>query len=800
MKLKKVLLALFVLIFLIALGGYFYVNSLSNSAIPNYEVDVKIDNLKSPVTVFRDEYAIPHIYAENTEDLYRATGYIMAQDRLWQMDLIRRVTSGRLSEIFGPDMLMADRLFRSLRIPEKSTKLLANEPPELVASLDAFTDGVNQYMESLGTNLPIEFKLLGYQPDKWESQHSLNLVGYMSWDLSMAWATEIMYDKISQHVSPEQFNELFPDLLNQKTSVYPNFSYGELSSTIEEALIKPNKQIQEMGLYAFQGSNNWAIAGNKNPSGKPIICNDMHLGLNAPGIWYQIHQVVPGVINVTGLALPGQPMVVAGHNDSIAWGMTNVMLDDIDFYRETINPENPNQYKFNGEWKDLKVKKERIATKEGDTIDIEIKFTHRGPIISKNKGLGNDAVSMRWIGNEHGDEVRGVYLLNYAKNYTDFRNAVKNFVAISQNFVYGDVQGNIAMQNTAGVALREGNRMLVAPGDTDLYDWKGFVPFDSLPYSFNPPEGYVSSANNKTVDDDYPYYISSWFALPYRINRIREMLTSKEILTVDDMKAMHGDQKSNQVELYLPKIIESLENTELSPLAQKAFAKLKNWDGNETKESVATSIYEMTYVELCKSIFLDELGDDLYAEYISQKLMADFVLFDMFTTGNEVSWCDNTNTEKVEMFSDNITEAFENAVEALKIRMGESPDNWKWGEMHTLTLKHPLGKVNMLNKVFNLNRGPFPVGGSYHTVSPYSYPFKDLFNANHGASHRHIFTAANWDNSQTVIPTGQSGIPASQHYCDQTELYLQVKYHNDYISKKLVEQNTKYTMKLLPKE
>ncbi len=800
MKMKKVLLSVAVLLVLIAFGGFLYLNSLKNRALPDYNQEVSLKNMSGEVTIYRDEFAVPHIYATNQADLYRATGYVMAQDRLWQMDLIRRVTSGRLSEIFGADMLLADRLFRSLRIPEKSAKLLANEPAEVVAALDAFTDGVNQYMEEIDGKLPIEFTLLGYKPDKWESAHSLNLVGYMSWDLSMAWAIEVVFDKISRKVSPELFKELFPHLPYQKSPVYPGFQFGEMAAeAIQQAVLEPNKRIQEMGLYTFQGSNNWAVAGSKNPTGKPIICNDMHLGLNAPGIWYQMHQCVPGELNVTGLALPGQPLVVAGHNDSIAWGMTNVMLDDIDFYRETINPENPNQYKFNGEWKDLIVKKERIAMGKGDTTDIEIKFTHRGPIISENKGLGNDAVSMHWIGNEHSDEVRGVYLLNHAKNWNDFREGVKNFASISQNFVYGDVRGNIGLQNSGAVAIRLGDRTLVAPGDTDLYDWKGFVPFDSLPYSFNPAEGYVSSANNKTVGDDYPYYISAWFDLPYRIDRIREMLNSKETLTTEDMKLMHGDQTSKQVALYYPGIMNVLESAELSDLGKKALLVYKDWDGNLTKESAAATIFEMSYVELCKSIFHDELGDTLYEEYIKQDLMAGYVLFDMFTTGKEVSWCDNIETvDKKENLNDNIVASFEAALLALQMRLGGEPENWQWGKVHTLTLKHPMGSVNMLDKIFNLNRGPFPVGGSFHTVSPFSYPLNDLFHATAGASHRHIFTAANWDESQTVIPTGQSGIPASEHYCDQTEMYLQVKYHNDYVTKELVEKNAKYTQVLKP--
>ncbi len=792
--LKKILLLILVLAMLIAIGGLFYVNHLKKSALPTYSGQVKLKNMKAEVTVYRDKYAIPHIYAQNEADLYRATGYVMAQDRLWQMDLIRRVTQGRLSEIFGRDMLKADRLFRSLRITDKSEELLAREPQPLKEALDAFADGVNQYIATLGDDLPIEFKLLGYRPDKWQAINSLNLVGYMSWDLSMSWSMEMVYDKIRQKVSPEQFAELFPNLALEKTAVYPHYHFGKSADAIEQAIVEPTQKLQQMGLFVFEGSNNWAVAGKKSVTGKPIVCNDMHLGLNAPGIWYQMHQCIPGKLNVTGLALPGQPMIVAGHNDSIAWGMTNVMLDDIDFYKETINPDNPNQYKFNGKWRDMTIRKEKIKTNKGKVIDAELKFTHRGPIISEFKGV-DDVVSMHWIGNEASNEVQGVYILNHAKNYGDFRKAVSLFTAISQNFVYGDVQGNIALQASGNIAIRPGDRKAVAPGDTDLYDWKGFVPFDSLPYSLNPTDGYVSSANNKTVGEDYPHFISAWFDLPYRIDRIREMLTAKDKLSIADFKKMHTDQTSKEVELMLPQMTKVLSAAKLSPLAQKALALLKGWDANEKADAPQAAIYEMWYVKLVETIFKDELGDKMYKEYIKQDLMAGYVLYNMFTTGKEVSWCDNVNTKnKKETLADDMVMAFEAATESLEKQLGTVPANWKWGKIHTLTLKHPLGKVAMLNTVFDLNRGPFPVGGSFHTVSPFSFPFSDLFHANHGASHRHIFSTANWDESQTVIPTGESGIPASPYYCDQTKLYLTGKYHSDYVTEALVKQNAKFVM------
>ncbi|MBN2774889.1 MAG: penicillin acylase family protein, partial [Prolixibacteraceae bacterium] len=574
--LKRILLALLVLIVLVVIAGLFLLNNIKNGALPDYNKNVQLRGISSEVRILRDKYAIPHIYAENEADLYRAVGFAMAQDRLWQMDLLRRATEGRLSEMFGEMTLETDHLMRALRIPEKSEKLISSSDPEIIAALEAFADGVNQYMEN--NQLPPEFKVLGYKPDPWKPVHSINLIGYMSWDLTSGWDTELLLNQLSKEVSEEKLNELIPNIKNHPTAIFPDMGIPE--GFAEGSILAGSQKLEELGLEVFYGSNNWAVAGKKSTSGKPLLANDMHLGLFAPGIWYQMHQVVNGKLNVTGLVLPGQPFVIAGHNDSIAWGMTNVMVDDLDFYFETLN-DDTTKYLLNGEWKDLIIKNENIGIKGAEPVSRKILFTHRGPIVNHFQNMKEKPVSIHWLGNEMSNEIRTVFKLNRAHNWSDFRDAVKTFKSVSQNIVYGDVLGNIGLQTSAGVPIRKGNGIQVYPGDTDEYDWQGLVPFEQLPYEFNPERGYVSSANNKTVPEDYPYYISHWFATPDRINRIREMLEAKEKLGIPDFQAMQSDFNSALVDRMMPHFLPALENcSDMNETEKAAYEKIKTWDGN----------------------------------------------------------------------------------------------------------------------------------------------------------------------------------------------------------------------------
>jgi len=797
-KLRRILLIIGLVVLVTLIIGGVLIHQIGHRALPDYNEPVQLDGMKQDVTVYRDSAAIPHIYAQNEQDLYMATGYLMAQDRMWQMDLLRRVTQGRLSEIFGNSMLEDDLIMRSLKIPDKSKKVLARSSDQVISALRAFSEGVNAYLDEQAGQLPPEFAILGYEPEPWRPVHSINLIGYMAWDLAPAWHAEVVMNKIAARVPREKFQQMVPRLEDQDAYVFkaPEETFSMDGSF--SMLLDHSRKLERMGVKVFTGSNNWAVSGEKSSTGKPLFANDMHLGLFAPGIWYQVHQVIEGEMNVTGVALPGQPLVISGHNDTIAWGMTNVMLDDMDFYRETLHPEDSTRYLLDGQWKKMKVEQQRIAVKEGDTLTRKIYYTHRGPVISRFKDLKEQTLSMRWVGNEYSNELRAVYLLNRAGDWEDFKHAVESFKSVSQNIAYADRNGNIGLYCCAGVPMREGNPAMVYPGDTSLYDWKGLVPFEKLPHQYNPKDGMVSSANNRTVNPDYPHYISRWFDLAPRIDRIRQMLAAREKLSVKDFTNIQTDHRSLMVPIFKDDILEVIDQQKgLNSRQKKALHMLREWDGVYSRESAAAAVFEQFYLSFLRNLIHDELGDDLYDEYIGSKILVRNLMKNVWNNP-ESAWCDDVSTRnRRESFSDMVKKSFEDAVQELTSQMGEDTNKWAWGRIHRLELKHPIGgEVPALDLIFKMNRGPYQAGGSFHTVCPYSYPFGNPFHVNHGASHRHVYSTANWDSSRVIIPTGTSGIPASEHYCDQTGRYIRREYRKDVFDEDQVKNHARYRMNI----
>jgi len=799
--LKTILLSLLALIVIAVAAGLILISGIKRGALPDYEGEQTLAGLTEEVTVYRDHRGMPHIYAANEHDLYFAVGYVMAQERLWFMDLIRRATTGRLSEVMGETMAETDKFFRCLEMTTKSKLVLSNEDPVIISYLQSFADGINYYIKDAGKKLPPEFRILGYKPEPWKLEDIFNIIGYMGWDLAQDNLTqEIFYYRLVQKVGIEKATQLIPDWKTENPVVFPDFIITD--TLLKEAwdFISSMDKLKVLGVVSFSGSNNWAVAGKRTETGKPILSNDMHLGFNSPGIWFQMHQVIPGKLNVTGVAVPGEPFIVCGHNEKIAWGVTNLMVDDVDLFAEKINPENNNQYYFNGEWKNMVVKKEIINIKGGLKDSVFIKYTHRGPIISGYRKVDDAALSMRWSGYDASDEMRTVCLLNRASGWEDFRSAIKTFRSVSQNFAYADVDGNIGLNTGGGIPIRKGNGALIRNGETEESDWIGYVPFEQLPSSFNPETGYVSSANNKTVTEGFSYYISSAFALPYRINRIRQMLNEKEIFSMEDFKRMITDQHSDFAALLTPLLLRVNDRKDYLTSAEKdALNTLSGWDYDMNADLVAPSVFEFFRISFIRNILSDEL-QELFNNYISVSsdydVITDYYLYRILKTGPD-GWVDNIDTPEIETLDDIIMTSFKDAIASITAQFGEDQSIWKWGNIHKITIKHPLGSaVPLLDKVFGFNSDEYPVGGSNHTVSPYSY--QPGFVVNHGASERHIFNTANWDESLTVIPTGASGIPANEFYLSQTKAYVNREFYKDAFSDEAVKEAAKYVMKLKP--
>jgi len=777
----------------VLVGGVIVVASLRKSGMPELDGEKAVNGLTADVKVIRDQRGVPHIYAANAHDLYFATGYVTAQERLWQMDMVRHATQGRLSELFKKDMTETDHFLRALGMSEKSKMLLDKEDPAILATLQAYADGVNAWITECGGKLPPEFRVLGYKPEPWTMTDITNIVGFIGWDLASSnLSDELNRFKMVKMLGPEKASDLIADWDQVDEVVFPDFEIDE--KLMEEALsaIGSMKELEELGIVSLSGSNNWAVSGSRSETGKPILSNDMHLGFNVPGFWMQIHQVIPGELNVTGVLFPGEPFVIAGHNDKIAWGMTNLSVDDIDLFVETVDSSG-NNYLYNGEWLPFRVEEEVLKITEDSSVTKMIRYTHHGPVISGMRGINDAVLTMCWSGYHHSDEIKAVYQLNRAGTWDEFRTALSHFRSISQNFAYADVEGNIGLQTGGGVPVRKGTGLLPRKGDTDEYEWKGYVPFELLPSSFNPEEGFVSSANQRTVAGDYPFFISGEFAMPFRIMRIREMAAEKEILGIEDFKRMITDNHSAYAAMLTPVILKASDAiTDPDEAEKAALEELKGWDYSMDASLIAPSLFEFIRIEMARNIMYDELTE-LYGSAHGRQ--HDFYIYRMINEGPD-EWIDNVNTPGQETMDEVIAMSIRSAVDTLTSRYGEFGTGWQWGKIHTFTLEHPMGSVKILDKLLGLNSKTYAVGGSYHTVEPYAY--RETFRAHHGASERHIFSTADWDQSLTVIPTGTSGIPGSPFYLSQTDTYVNNGFYSDPFTDGAVEAAKRHEMIFKP--
>ncbi len=776
------------------IAGSVFLWKLSHRAVPDYNSSVTLKGLGADVTVYRDKFAIPHIYAKNERDLYMAVGYVMAQDRLWQMDLLRRVTQGRLSEIFGDKLIEADVLFRSLRIRDNSEKLLAELTPGERQALEAFAEGVNRYIESRNGSLPPEFAILKYRPEKWEIIHSLNLIGYMAWDLACGWKEKIMLHRIREKVGEDLFRQIEADAAGD-TPVVPGYA-RDVDGRFRDAVRRiaaASRAVSDAGLQVFSASNNWAVSGRLSATGAPLLANDMHLGYGMPCLWMQMHQVAEGSLDVTGVALPGQPLIIVGHNDKIAWGMTNLTVDNVDFYLEKTAEGDPARYLFRGRAIPFETRTERISVKGGPAVERKIRFTVHGPMVTDIKDTGGLAVSMKWMGSLKSNEFLAVYLLNRAGDWNSFKAALRNFVAVSQNFAYADRKGNIGMYCAGGVPVRmKTPGMDVAPGWGGEYEWKGTVPFEEMPNSYNPPRGFVSSANNLPAAK-YRHYINGWgFASPERIDRINELIGSKGKITAEDFMKMQVDVTSSLTRKVRDTLVAELgaEKT-LSDREKSILAVMAKWDGALAPDSASGALCDVFFLKMIRNTFEDELGGELFRDFISPRSIPVNALRKIWGTGS--AWFDRVETKGArETFRDIVLMSFRDAIAELDEKCGSG--GWAWGKLHRLRLEHPLGKVKALDIIFGLNSESYPVGGSFHTIPQFAYRFFEPYAVLHGPSQRHIYDLADWDRSLSAVPSGISGVPASVHYLDQAPLFMKGKYHEDVTSPGAVKERARYIM------
>ncbi|MCU7492494.1 MAG: penicillin acylase family protein [Ignavibacteria bacterium] len=775
-------IAIVVSLLVVAAVGAVLFYRLLNKSLPEYEGDKQLGGLSHSVEIYTDQYAIPHIYAEEDEDAAYALGYLHASERLFQMDVERRAGEGRLSEVFGSKTLPYDRMFKTIGIDRTVKRDMGRLNPQYLSLLNAYSNGVNAYIRDAKGRYPVEFDALGYDPYPWKPEHSLIIGKLMAWELNISWWTDIAFSNLVQKLGEEKVKEILPDYPENAPTIIP--SGLKTAPEVTTAFIETDRSFRNFAGFGGThiGSNNWVVNSLKSASGKPIIANDPHLALQAPGKWYAA--VIRGRNwKAEGVTLPGVPGVVIGKNENISWVMTNVMADDADFYMEKIDSTGK-KYFFNNAWQDLKSYRYTIHVKDSDDVQLTVKETHRGPVVSEihpyntmfpDRNRKKAVLSMRWTGSEFSDELYAIMAINMSKNWGDFRQAVSHYYVPGQNFVYADKTGNIGYICGARLPIRSSvSPTFVCDGTTDAYDWKGYVPFEQMPSLFNPSENYIASANNKTVNN-FGYHISNLWEPPSRIERINELLTAKQKHSVQDFMQYQADFVSPYAREMTPYIISAFNEVKVKDRVLSGILNLfKTWNYSLEEGSQLPAVFEVFFQFLLRNTFEDEMGKSLYDEYVFTANVPYRSIMKMLKE-NKSTWFDNVNTKNVESRDDIIRRSFIDAMRYLESHFSSSVQDWQWGRLHTVTFKHLFhGRLGALDRFIDI--GPYEVGGSGTSLFNTEYSFNDPYETILGPSMRYIFDFSKPDEFYLILTTGQSGNVLSRHYKDMTEMWLKGRY------------------------
>jgi penicillin amidase len=781
---RRVLLIIAAVAILLIGGGFGYAWWQVQRTLPTTNGTVTFKGLSAPVTVTRDAFGVPHIVAANEKDLYMAQGYVHAQDRLFQMFLFRAVAQGRLAELLSgsPDAANADKFFRTIGFHRAAVAELAALPADVHGVLEAYAAGVNEFIHTHGDTMPLEFSLLGIGMEDWQPVDTLAFGKLQAWDLSQDWSHELVGADLQKQLGAEQAARLMDHYPADAPVTVPGQNSGDGMRMVEayNKTVRPWLiNLQTEGL----GSNNWVIDGTKSATGKPLLANDPHLGVRNPSIWYQMHlTTTDGKQDIAGFSFASAPGIVTGHNQHIAWGVTNVGGDVQDLYIEKLDPEgHPGQYQNGSEWRPLQLITETIQVKGDVPVTYTVRLTERGPLLSDafdpKDPLGSSVekpLSMQWTAHTSGHLFEALYALQTASNWQEFRAALSKWTVPGQNFVYADTQGNIGYQMTGAHPVRKkGDGSLPVPGYTGEYGWTGVVPFDDLARAYNPPGHFIATANNKPFGDASNLPIRGDWSGPWRIGRIREMLQAKDKLSVDDFKAMQFDVQSLLAKEIAPYIAALKPQDDRGKQTVEAF---KGWDGKLTTDSTNAAVYEIFLQRTLTETLSDDLGRDLYFSYIdSVGTNSWLAMSDLLKKPDDAFW-DRKDTPAKETRDDILLRSLTGSLDDLQKAFGDNRQDWTWGKLHSIQPAHPFGEQAVIGGLFNLERQP--IGGDNTTVAVSSYSWLAPFNGvtNH-QSYRMIIDLSNWSNSLAVYATGQSGQPGSKHFSDMFPVWLRGDYN-----------------------
>jgi penicillin G amidase len=796
--------------------------------LPQVDGTHQIAELKSEATVLRDVKGMPHIRAQSREDAFLAQGYVMAQDRLWQMDLVRRAAGGRLSEILGAPALEIDRSFRRLGLNEAAEREISMLDADERAAFEAFARGVNRYITEQHP-LPVEFTILRYDPELWRPADTLLVVGYMYQTLTSSWRWDLNRLEVSAHIGKERAAFLY-----DQTSPYDHPIVGgqtapvkKVAPTVSTAAPNPvgdvmpaafsaplptaapvqSREDSNSSLWRFAqntlfqfdeqvraafGSNNWVVDGAHTASGKPLLANDTHLALSTPSIWYLVQLSVPGW-NAEGFTLPGVPGIVIGHNDQIAWGFTNDGADVQDLYAETFNPANPFEYRVNGRWVPAEIRKEiiKVHGRQPETLDVTV--TRHGPIMSRQGTLG---YALKWTATEPGGLAHSYFGNQFAHNWSEFRESLRNAAGPGQNIVYADVEGHIGFIVAARIPIRKCGAFPPAdsplppdtpcgaapmPGDTDAYEWNGYIPFDELPQALDPPGGVIATANARVAGPAYPHFMTANWMTPWRVDRIFTLLGEPgKKFRPEDFNAIQNDIVSELDLIAAKELVKSAANAKpKDDRTATLIHMLASWDGQMKSASVEATFVQQAERAIARNLFHPYMGDALPV-YPRGEVFLERVLRE-----RPAMWL----PAEFHSYDDLLISSADLAVAELTTATGTTEiSKWTWGKRNALFMAHTLGQTGFLARIFSI--GPVEQSGSTGCIK--------AMGPSYGPSLRMVADTSDWDRSLMEITTGESGQVSSDNYQDQFPEWFAGRGIPVQFSGVAVQRATTHTLRLLP--
>ncbi|MEP6675732.1 MAG: penicillin acylase family protein [Ferruginibacter sp.] len=756
----------------------------------NFSADLQFPQLAGKVNVYLDERLVPHVFAEQENDAYFVQGYLHAKFRLWQMELQIMAAAGRVSEIVGEKGLEHDREFRRLGMvyaAEISLKEMEKDPV-VKAECDAYTAGVNAWIESLNENkLPIEYKLLGYAPEKWSNFKTMLFLKLMSYDLA-SHDDDFEMTNARSFFSADDFSKLFPAIQDSLDPIIPKGTVFEkqkifpIAPKDADSLYFNNKDMafeEEEKADRDNGSNNWAVSGKKTKTGAPILCNDPHLGLNLPSLWYEMQISAPG-FNAYGATFPGSPGIIIGFNDSCAFGFTNGGRDVRDYYEIKFKDDSRKEYLFNGVWMKTTFRIDTIKIKGKANFIDSVAYVQLGnnvcPVMydksySGNRNTNNKYYAVRWKAHDPSNELRIFNMLDHAKNYADYSAAVVNLHTPGQNCVFACKNGDIAIRTQGEWPAKwKGQGDFVMPGTDTSYLWQGMIPQDEVPFQYNPERGFISSANQKPVDETYPYYLGRNYP-EYRGITINKRLAAMNNITADDMMALQTDNYNTPAEMIMPLVMKNMKEDQLNADEKKYYDLLKKWNLRNDVGSTGATVFEVWWKYFGEVVYDDEFSK------APKVIMHPFEssLLEGVLKDSAYKFLDNVNTPQIETLADDVTAAFKKA--AIELKTSEVAGKLEWDKYKGTHITH-LARV-----LAPFNSGNLPIGGGTHTIN--------AAKADHGPSWRMVVSLTPQTQAYGVYPGGQNGNPGSKYYNNFIDEWAAGKYYTLWMMTKAEQKDAR---------